>query len=72
MDSFEIFGIDDKLNQSPTILIKPFKETNKLLHLEFETNPINSNSDYKIKGLSQSLQITYHAVLIYFIYLYFI
>ncbi len=63
IDSFEIFGIDSsKLNNSRPILIKPFElNENKLIHIEFETNPINTNSDYRIKALSQSLQINYNA-----------
>jgi hypothetical protein len=57
IDSFEIFGIDSLK------LIQPFQlNQTKFLHIEFETNPLNNNSDYRIKALSQSLQINYHAV----------
>jgi len=64
-----MYGIDSEIDPSTLsrpILIKPFKQNdlkqNKLLHLEFETNPINNNSDYRIICKSQSLQINYHAV----------
>jgi hypothetical protein len=56
-------GIDET-NLSRPKLIKPYTQ-NKLLHLEFETNPINNNSDYIIKVLSQSLQINYHSVFLF-------
>jgi len=65
-------GIDSEMDGSSLsrpILIKPFKE-NKLLHLEFETNPLNNNSDYRINCKSQSFQINYHSV--FFIYLFFL
>ena len=64
-------GIDsNEMNEkslSRSILIQPFKrEEGKLLHLEFQSNPLNTLSDYRIKGLSQSLLINYHAVRILF------
>jgi len=68
-------GIDSELNEddkfclSRPVLIQPFEQShvkqNKFIHIEFETNPINSNADYRIKGISQSLQINYHAVFIF-------
>jgi hypothetical protein len=35
----------------------------KLLHIEFETNPLKTNADYRIQAKSQSIEIIYHAVL---------
>jgi hypothetical protein len=74
LDSFEMFGIDseskneDKLNLSRPVLIQPFHQSelkeNKLLHIEFESNPINTKCDYRIHGKSQCLLINYHAVFI--------
>jgi hypothetical protein len=74
LESFEMFGIDseskkeDKLNLSRPVLIQPFHQSelkdNKLLHIEFESNPVDSKCDYRILGKSQCLQINYHAVFI--------
>lgn len=48
---------------SRPILIKPLKrEEGKLVHIEFESNPLNSSADYLLRGFSQSLLINYHAV----------
>jgi hypothetical protein len=69
-----MYGIDselDKLNMSRPVLIQPFKQSNsekKFFHIEFETNPINTNCDYRLRGQSQSLQINYHAVIIFLYY----
>ena len=38
----------------------------KLLHIEFETNPLNTGVDYRIKTLLESITIIYDAVLFYF------
>ncbi len=35
----------------------------KWLHIEYETNPLKTNADYRIQAKSQSIEITYHAVL---------
>lgn len=75
--SFEVLGIDssemNQLNLCRPLLISPLKENElkkeKLLHLEFESNPLNSKADYRVKGASQSLQINYHAVSLRCLYL---
>ena len=76
LDSLEMAGINsaketnDPLNLSRPILIQPFEQSqtksDKLLHLEFETSPIATNADFRIRALSQSLLISYHAVNISF------
>ena len=38
----------------------------KLLHVEFETNPLDKKSDYRVKVISQSLEIKYNAVSLQF------
>ncbi len=72
MGSFQVFGIatDSKqselLNDSRPVLAKPSSSTlsnqQKLLQVEFETNPIDKKSDYRVKILTQSLEIKYNAV----------
>jgi hypothetical protein len=56
----------DALNLSRPILIQPFNQNgskrDKLLHIEFETNPPDTKSDYRIHAKSLPLQINYHAV----------
>jgi hypothetical protein len=37
-------------------------EKEKLLHIQFETNPLDENCDYRIFARLQSLDMTYHAV----------
>ncbi|CAF1436517.1 unnamed protein product [Rotaria sordida] len=71
LNSLEMSGIDSELNNnenelnlSRPILIQSFNQTNNLLHIEFETNPLNSKSDYRIQAKSQPLQINYHAMTI--------
>jgi hypothetical protein len=72
LGSFQVFGIatDSKqselLNDSRPVLAKPSSSTlsnqQKLLQVEFETNPIDKKSDYRVKILTQSLEIKYNAV----------
>ena len=72
INSFEIIGIqsssiDDEKNISRPVLIKGYRidEEEKLLHFEYESNPFNSQLDYRIKAFSQSLLINYHAVILF-------
>ena len=72
MNSFEMIGIqsssiDDEKNISRPVLIKGYRidEEEKLLHFEYESNPFNSQIDYRIKAFSQSLLINYHAVILF-------
>ena len=75
IDSLELTGINseldkgDELTLSRPVLIQPFNKneltTNKLLHIEFETSPISSKSDYRIHAKSHPLQINYHAVILF-------
>ncbi len=72
MGSFQVFGIstDSKqselLNDSRPVLAQPSlsSSTNqeKLLKVEFETNPLDKKCDYRVKIISQSLEIKYNAV----------
>ncbi|CAF4045257.1 unnamed protein product, partial [Adineta steineri] len=74
LDSLEMVGINSdtnengELNLSRPVLLQPFNQPqlkqHKFLHLEFESNPLNQNCDYKIHGSTQSLQINYHATTI--------
>ncbi|CAF5043765.1 unnamed protein product, partial [Rotaria sp. Silwood1] len=71
LGSFQVFGIatDSKqselLNDSRPILARPSSLSSsneeKLLQVEFETNPLDKKSDYRVKVISQSLEIKYNA-----------
>jgi hypothetical protein len=72
LGSFQVFGIamdlteDEFSNNSRPVLAKPSSSSisnqEKLLQVEFETNPIDKKSDYRVKIISQSLEIKYNAV----------
>jgi hypothetical protein len=72
LGSFQVFGIATDLQQSELsndtrpVLVQPsaFSSLNeqKLLRVEFETNPLDKKADYRIKVVSQSLEIKYNAV----------
>ena len=51
---------------SRPLLIHRFDQLSKanFIHLEFESNPLNTKSDYRILAQTQPLQINYHAVCI--------
>lgn len=67
-----MFGIATNLEQSEfsnegrPVLAQPSllnsSNQQKLLQVEFETNPIDKKSDYRVKILTQSLEIKYNAV----------
>ncbi|CAF2933999.1 unnamed protein product [Rotaria sp. Silwood2] len=71
LGSFQVFGIatDSKqselLNESRPVLARPSSlptsNEQKLLQVEFETNPLDKKSDYRVKVISQSLEIKYNA-----------
>jgi hypothetical protein len=75
LGSFQVFGIStdpkqsELLNDSRPVLAQPSSSSSsnqqKLLQVEFETNPLDKKSDYRVKILSQSLEIKYNAVRIY-------
>lgn len=70
LGSFQVFGISTDLNQSEDennfrpILAEPLIQSSeeKLLKIEYEINPIDETSDYRIRVLSQSLAVKYNAV----------
>lgn len=72
MGSFQVFGIStdpnqsELLNNSRPVLAKPslssLTNEEKLLQVEFETNPLDKKSDYRVKIITQSLEIKYNAV----------
>jgi len=69
LGSFQVFGtstdpnLSELLNNSRPVLIQPTLTTQqKLFQLEFEINPLNKDSGYRIQVLSQSLEIKYNAV----------
>ncbi|CAF4190264.1 unnamed protein product [Rotaria sp. Silwood2] len=76
LGSFQVFGIatdpneSDFSNQSRPVLAQPVsrlllsstsKTEKKLLELEYETNPIDKLADFRVKVISQSLEIKYNA-----------
>jgi len=71
LGSFQVFGIATNLEQSEfsnegrPVLAQPSllnsSNQQKLLQVEFETNPIDKKSDYRVKILTQSLEIKYNA-----------
>ncbi len=75
MGSFQVFGIStdsnqsELLNDSRQVIARPSSSSStnqeKLLQVEFETNPLDKKSDYRVKIITQSLEIKYNAVNIY-------
>jgi len=75
LGSFQVFGIStdsnqsELLNDSRPVLAQPSSSSStnqeKLLQVEFETNPLDKKSDYRVKIITQSLEIKYNAVNIY-------
>jgi hypothetical protein len=74
LGSFQVFGIATDLKQSELsnssrpVLAQPSSSSSnqqKLLQVEFETNPLDKKSDYRVKVVSQSLEIKYNAVRLY-------
>jgi hypothetical protein len=72
LGSFQVFGMatdsqqPELSNESRPVIAKPPASTltnqQKLLQIEFETNPIDKKSDYRVKIVTQSLEIKYNAV----------
>ncbi|CAF1279009.1 unnamed protein product [Rotaria magnacalcarata] len=70
LGSFQVFGIatdlkqSELLNDSRSTLVKPSlscSNQQKLLQIELETSPLDKTADYRIKIISQSLEIKYNA-----------
>ena len=74
LGSFQVFGVatdlsqGDFVNHTRPVLAQPVTRLGsaaiekKLLQVEFETNPLDGSSDYRVKVVSQSLEIKYNAV----------
>lgn len=76
LGSFQVFGIatdsneSDFSNQSRPVLVQPVsrlsltnsKSEKKLLEIEYETKPIDKLADFRVKVISQPLEIKYNAV----------
>lgn len=73
LGSFQVLGISanakqsELLNTGRPVLAQPAarsmeSDKNYLLYIKFETNPINLPLDYRVKIVSQSLEIKYDAV----------
>lgn len=73
MGSFQILGIartktnNEIGNTERPVLVQPVTSSkstaqDKLLKIEFETNPLNLQADYRVKVQAQSLEIKYDAV----------
>jgi hypothetical protein len=73
LGSFQVYGIatdsshPELSNTHRPVLAQPVSravssDQAKLLHVEFETNPLDKLSDYRVKVISQSLEIKYNAV----------
>ena len=75
LGSFQVFGISTNISQSELmndsrpVLVRPSglstSGQEKFLQVEFETNPLDKKSDYRVKIVSQSLEIKYNAVRIF-------
>ncbi|CAF4310864.1 unnamed protein product, partial [Adineta steineri] len=71
IDSLEMYGNQSELNREgiinlnqPVLIQSHNKSQNikeKLLHIQFETHPLNQTCDYRIIGRLQSFDIVYHA-----------
>ncbi|CAF4508473.1 unnamed protein product, partial [Rotaria socialis] len=70
LGSFQVFGIatdlkqSELLNDSRSTLVKPSlscSNQQKLLQVELETSPLDKTADYRMKIISQSLEIKYNA-----------
>ncbi|CAF1245225.1 unnamed protein product [Adineta ricciae] len=71
LGSFQVFGIStnisqsELLNENRPVLVRPSglstSDQQKFLQVEFETNPLDKKSDYRVKVVSQSLEIKYNA-----------
>ncbi|CAF1201535.1 unnamed protein product [Rotaria sordida] len=74
LHSFEVFGVGTDTSQIKTanvyrpVLAKPADQIQlaqkHLLHIEYETNPLDRSSENRIQVLLQSLEITYDALTI--------
>ncbi|CAF1173038.1 unnamed protein product [Adineta ricciae] len=56
--SLKIVGINESIR--PILIEKFHSNSTNFLHLEFESHPVETNVDYRIYGLSQSLIVNYH------------
>ncbi|CAF4025308.1 unnamed protein product [Rotaria sp. Silwood2] len=71
LGSFKVFGVTtdtieiEKSNDNRPVLAKPANEIQlkekDLLHIEYETNPLDKSSENRIQVILQSLEITYDA-----------
>jgi hypothetical protein len=74
LGSFQVVGIatdstqPELSNKNRPVLAQPASRLSsslnqqKLLQVEFETNPLDKSADYRVKIVSQSLEIKYNAV----------
>ena len=72
LTSFQVFGIATDSNEvhssnkNRPVLAQPpmsaLSNGQKLFQVEFETNPLDKKCDYRIRVVSQSLEIKYNAV----------
>ncbi len=57
---------DQTFVEKRSVLIQSTHRSNlhpqELLHIEFETNPLDTHADYRIQAISQSLEFIYDAV----------
>ncbi|CAF1170061.1 unnamed protein product [Rotaria sordida] len=71
LNSFDIFGVTadiieiEESNGNRPVLVKPVNQIElkqkSLLHIEYETNPLDRSSENRIQIILQSLEITYDA-----------
>jgi hypothetical protein len=74
LGSFQVVGIatdstqPELSNKNRPVLVQPVSRSSsssnqqKLLQVEFETKPLDKSADYRVKIVSQSLEIKYNAV----------
>ena len=84
LGSFQVVGLTTDgiqttiSNENRPVLVQPVhrfsslssSNQQKLLQIEFETNPLDKSGDYRVKIVSQSMEIKYNAVIDFFVFIF--
>ena len=64
LDAFDIAGATMEGQHTPSTLVRHDhpSDSSPLLHIEFETNPVHTDVDYRIHATMHSMEIIYDAV----------
>jgi len=63
LTSFNVTGFSPDTNKPQPIIVQPIlRNKTKLLQVEFQINPTEKDSGYRLQFISQSLEIKYHSV----------